>query len=255
MTSMIEQYDNILNCKEHLREKLPILIEAFVSFYGEERRQEIEEKFSKAIFIAYRTPESTQSYLHKISSLLTDEIVQKAIDEESSSYTLEELLNKTSFEYASIVPIHHYSTFLELYELGEEGRIERFKEKALNELHQYLPELTKEEYEKMIQTQSLLSKYEMIRPIVKNNLLYYLDLSHADTMMEREFNQSKALIQSIDPSITLETFSYFYDNERLKDLNRIAHKYPELVEEYIQRMSKYDSYNNSMTIDKPQYQI
>ena len=53
---MIEQYINRLNCKEHFRENFDIIKDAFIEYYGVERRKEIEEKFSKVLLIAYRNP-------------------------------------------------------------------------------------------------------------------------------------------------------------------------------------------------------
>ena len=72
---MIKEYDNFLNCKQHLRDNIPMLIELFVSYYGEDRRKEIEEKFTNAIFIAYRKPKTTSIFLKKISEELSTEII------------------------------------------------------------------------------------------------------------------------------------------------------------------------------------
>ena len=247
---MIEEYENLLNCKEHLREKLPILIEAFVSFYGEEKRKEIEEKFSKALIIAYRSPDSTNAYLRKIREIITKEIINKVIKEEHSSFTEEELTGKNSFEFSSLTPIYHYESFLEYYELGEEGRVERFKDDSYKDAHRYLPQLTREEYEEMVKSKSLPEKYSYIKPWIKNNLMYLINPENADNIMIREFNQAINFIQTIDPNITLENFSYYYDNEKIEDLNRIARRYKEMIEEYNSRMSKYSPYMKRIEEDR-----
>ena len=108
---MIEEYENLLNCKEHLREKLPMLIEAFVQFYGEDRRKEVEEKLSKAIYIAYREPSSTKSYVKNISEIISHEVMQKIMNEAPTIFTEKELTDNSSLEYLSNMPLYHYQNF------------------------------------------------------------------------------------------------------------------------------------------------
>lgn len=57
---MINQIENYLNCRQHLRDHISIFIEYFVRYYGEDKRAEIEDKFSHAIYLAYRNPNTTQ---------------------------------------------------------------------------------------------------------------------------------------------------------------------------------------------------
>ena len=52
---MIDRIKMFLNCNQELQEKIKIFIEYFVKYYGEDRREEIEKKLSKAIYIGYNT--------------------------------------------------------------------------------------------------------------------------------------------------------------------------------------------------------
>ena len=60
---MIDRIKLFLNCDEELQSKIKIFIEYFVRYYGEDRRKEIEEKLSKAVYIGYMTPKN-QANLH-----------------------------------------------------------------------------------------------------------------------------------------------------------------------------------------------
>ena len=70
---MISEIENYLNCREYFREKIPVVTEYFVKYYGEDKRQEIEEKFSKALYLAFRSPKTTSSYLDDLSEEISNE--------------------------------------------------------------------------------------------------------------------------------------------------------------------------------------
>ena len=90
---MIEQSEKILNCKKHLRDNLQLIIEAFVTYYGEEKRQEIEEKFNKAIIVAYRNPETTKLILNEISESNSNEILSEVFKRIPSQWTQKDLFD------------------------------------------------------------------------------------------------------------------------------------------------------------------
>ena len=66
---VIEVIDKYLNCNEHLRNNIDKYKAAFIKYYGEEKREEIEEAFSKALFIAFQTTSTIESNIRKIKTL------------------------------------------------------------------------------------------------------------------------------------------------------------------------------------------
>jgi hypothetical protein len=64
-----ERLIKVLNSYEYFENNKDKLIDLFVSYYGEEERTNIETKFKNAIFIAYQTPKSYLTKLHKFDSL------------------------------------------------------------------------------------------------------------------------------------------------------------------------------------------
>lgn len=245
---MIETYEKLLDCKNTFREAIPQLIEVFVKFYGEDKRKHIEEQFSKAIFFAYRKPDSTRHLISKLSKAITNELMEQELQRQNSSWTSKELLEGSSFQYTTAIA--SYTKFLELYELGPEGRKERYIEESYEAISRYLPDLSKEEFQQMIKTQTIPEKYDHIRSWLRNNLLYYIDLSNVDKEFERKFKASKDLLEKVDPMITLENYSYYLDNQKLKELNDIAHHFPEILEEYKRRMQQYDSFQQEADLEQ-----
>ena len=49
-------YKNYINAKDYLREQLPVFTESFVRYYGEQKREYIEDKFSHCIIYPFMDP-------------------------------------------------------------------------------------------------------------------------------------------------------------------------------------------------------
>ncbi|MBP5678247.1 MAG: hypothetical protein J6X28_00265 [Bacilli bacterium] len=239
---MLSQLENFLNCRDHLKESLPIIIEGFVDFYGEERREEIESKFSKALYYAYRSPKSLELLLRDIETCVSQEILEKYQIESKTSLSLEDLMDRATFRYENILPIYAFRRFYELYKLGPEGREKKFREDAYESIKSRIPFITKEEYEEMVETQRILPKYEVLHPILKDDISYYIDMRNVDKKYERAFEQAQPILQKVNPGITINNYSYYLDQEELQSLIYLGEQYPRMVEEYQERMKKYAPY-------------
>ena len=140
------------------------------------------------------------------------------------------------------MPLYSFSEFLRLYELGPEGREKEYLEDAYQNMIRFLPNMTMEEFESIIRSRKIPEKYNNIHKIIRNNFEYYMDLTNVDKQMERQFKNSKELIQKVDPSITIDIFSYYLDNEEMMKLCELAHSFDEMASEYKSKMSKYENY-------------
>ena len=74
---MIDQLYKMLSPDETIKNAMPSIIEAFVSFYGEEKRSIIEEKFNELTIMPIQTPDVTSHIISKIKSDKTNELVSK----------------------------------------------------------------------------------------------------------------------------------------------------------------------------------
>ena len=106
---MIDEFINTLNYENLIDAKIKQIIDEFVSFYGEERREEIERKINGTVIIPYMSIESLKTTISKIKKLKTEEILKKL--EESNlidSETMKKLFNKVNIEYSSILDYYKY---------------------------------------------------------------------------------------------------------------------------------------------------
>ena len=241
---MIEQLEKQLDCNNVLREKIEMLIEVFIDYYGEDRRKEIEEKFSKALFIAYRSPDSTKNILREIAKIHTENIIQELLKKYPSIWTKKDLIGDFTLEDPNIVPVSYFKDFYEQYQLGIEGREKKYKEDALQEIQRRIPSFTREEYEELIKTQRIPEKYSNLSNWTKNNLLYFADLTNPVKQFERKFREIKPFLEKINPDITLENISEIMESEEIQVLIQYAENLPESISEFDSRMKKYAAFQD-----------
>ena len=235
---MIKEIEHFLDCRKHLKNNMSKFIEAFVSYYGEEHREEIKKKFTNAIILAYRKPTSIENFLDNYSEEVSKSIIHKYY-KESQLQIQKEALFYENLRFNILQPLYKYNEFYHLYQLGPEGRLEEYKKEELKRLQEHLPKLTKEEFEEMIRTQTISEKYKQVRSWLIGSMKIAIDISRAEKKYEKAFNECKDLLHKIDSNISLSNFSYYMDNSEIKKLNKLAAKYPEITEEYKRRMSKY----------------
>lgn len=147
-----------LNPTEVLRNNINQFKEAFVEFYGEDSRNEIEEKFSKMLPIAYTRPDKIDTILRDLEKIITNQIIDETIQIQNLSISKKDLFEDYSFTHENLQPIYKYQNFFEVYSLSFEQRQARFYDIGYQKINRYLKELTKEEYIKVIETQQVPEK-------------------------------------------------------------------------------------------------
>lgn len=221
---------NKLNAYRTLQENISKYIDVFVEFYGEDKRDEIERKFNNATFIGYLSPEKQQSELAKLIKEKSKELESKVLEYNETSLDGKDLFDTYDYSLKISQPINNYQNFIELYKLGKEGRKEKYIDDTYNDIKKYLNELTKEEYLKIIETKTLLEKYQNIPYWLKNNIQYTTNLQNIEENYEKSFNKASGLIRKIIPRCTLENFDI--NNEEIKKLDIVVEKYKETLKEY-----------------------
>ena len=250
MNDMPEEIKKYLECNRHLRENLEIFKEAFIKYYGEEKREEIEERFQEAIFIAYNDPDSVKRFVTSVKKTITKQIIEKAIEEAKTSLTREDLIENFSFDTPKIMPIAYFYQFYEQYQLGPEKRLENFKRNAHQYLSQHLKGLTGEEYEEMLVTKKAPERYVGIPPWLNSNIHYYTDLNATERGLEGSFQNTKKLLEKIIPDITLENFETHLENSELQKLIAIANQYPQMLENYENALKEFAPYEEMANLQE-----
>ena len=227
-------YIKYLDCKAYLKDHLNVFIEAFVKYYGEERREEIEKKFNSIILIPYQNLSNKKLLLSTARKEKSKELIEEILKSNNTSLEYNDLFDTVdSFEYKEMTPIDKYSLFLNCY------NYKKYKSREeLIEYHYYLakkiiPELTKEEYMEMITKKETLPKFDYLSNIKMRQLILILDIDNINIIYERTKEKSLALLQKIDPNITLDNLDdYMEKDERIIALNDLVNKYIQTLEEY-----------------------
>lgn len=222
----------LLRCNEYLNEQIETLIEVFTKYYGESRREEIEDKFRNAIYIGYMTPTDEKLLIYEIEKDKTNQLLEESLRKVESRLTAEDLTGKASFRNYMILPIYNYYEFYRLHTLGEEGRKEQFLKSSLISLKELLPGLTEEDFEEMVRTQQVLDKYKNVPSWVYNNIKYLINPENAVNKYEKFYNDSAKLLHKIDPNITMESFGDYLESAEIKSLTAVAEDLPRMLEEY-----------------------
>ena len=240
---MIKQYEAYLDCNNQLRKNWNILIDAFVEYYGEEKRQEIETKFKKALPIAYMSPDEMAHTYDKLSDEHANEIIKVLFEKYPSNWGQQDLFDNNYFRYINIAPLAEFKKFYDYYKMGAE---EKFKEEGLKYIQSEISTFTKEEYDEVIKTQIIPIKYTQISSRIQQNILYYADLSNSKKEYKRLFNKAKKILEKINPNVTLENINEVLQEDDGKALIRYAELLPTLLDEYAKRMGKYEPYQREI---------
>ncbi len=233
---------NLLNCKQHMRDHINDFIEAFVEFYGEDKREEIEKKFSKVLFVAYRHPSSTSRYLFELSKRKSTKLKNSIMHGIETELAEDDLFDNNVFKNIKITPIYQFKEFYDQYCVGKEGRLTSFINKSLETIQKDIPEFTKEDFLEIFRTGSIPKKYEHLKSWEKNNILYYTDTSQAEKEYKRKFDNIKNLLQKIDPRITMNNIDKYFHNPEIQNLIAMASKLDDAFEEYNKYMNQFSRY-------------
>ena len=180
-----------IQCRQVLRNNIYKFKEAFILYYGEDKRDLIEEKFSKALFIACLSPDALESTIRELKEVKSNEIIDRIMTSSETVLTKEDLFGDFSFEYSNLFPINNYIEFMKLYELGEDGRKKMFIDNGFDYICDYIKDITMDEYMDMVNSGKILEKYQNISPIIKNNLEYYINIKKENIKYEDLFNKIK----------------------------------------------------------------
>ncbi len=221
-----------IDCYEELRKSIPTFIEAFVTYYGEEYRKEIEEKFSQAIFIGYQDPEYIKTSIITLEKEKTEELLSPLILELGLDLSIRDLLNYSSLNFSNGHPIKNMIDFYRLHGIGLEGRKEEFITAGYEEYKKHYPETSEEEYREIFKTKKLPESFDSLADNTKFNILYYLDEANIDEEYKETFHKARTLINSIIPNTTINNFPEKINSEEYKKMLLLIKGYLDALDEY-----------------------
>lgn len=243
-----------LNFNQYLREHIDVFKEYFIryysKFYGDSIRAEIEEKFSKCLFIGYQEPTGLESLLNQIAKNKSNELIDSLLKDSSVSLVKEDLFSNYDFTYSNLQPIYKYLEFYKLYQLGEDGRKNRFYHEKYSVLHKYLLDLTFDEFMDIVQKKEIPKEYTSLPFWVNNNFAYVFDSNNITKEYMDAFSKCLSLLRKVDSSIHQDNFDEKLRSLKFADLNLLVEKYITILDEFSLYMSKFQSYKDYIAAAK-----
>lgn len=234
----------LINGLEEFEKSIPTFIEAFVEYYGENHRKEIENKFSKARFIGYQTMGDLKSTINSFSQNITKELIEEIINKHDLNLEVKDLTRDNGFEFKNIQPINYLFNLLEENSLGADGRLEDVINSSLESYKRYIPDLTYEDLKEISKTGVIpnTEKFENASDWLKNNILYSVDSNAIERNLVTHFNGVEELLKLIDPDINQDNFKEKLNNPEFQKFIEIKKDYEKAYELYLERMKVVEKY-------------
>ena len=237
-----------INCNEEIKKAVPQFKEAFIKFYGEEYRSEIEDKFNNLLCIGYQQPECIEMGIRKIEYKKTEELLTPIF--EKTNIPLKSLIGSGDFRYKSIMPITYLCDIYDFHKLGKEGRKQAMYEDGFNRINQFL-NMTREEYDEFYKTKELPERFSRIPEGLKEDLKYLISDTRAQREYDRYYKNAECLLQELIPEINADNYDELLDNPKIEELvsakEKVENAYQE-YQEYIKGLKDY--YDEADSIEK-----
>lgn len=169
---MNDKYKRLLNPTEAILQSIPVFVEAFVTYYGEEERERITKTFNDMLVIGYTDPSNISHIINKSNKEKSNEIINNFLNKMISNKEERDKLIKVLFdnhelEYESLHPINNYMQYLDNDDVSTYQ-----KEKTVSFLKQFYPETTIDNLDEMIKS-GKFKNIDTIIPLYKEMLKEY----------------------------------------------------------------------------------
>lgn len=208
-----------LNATDTITKAIPRIIEAFTTFYGEEERERITEKFNNMLIIGYMSPEQIERLLREDKKQKSDELVEMFLSklnlpkEEHEKYKII-FFNKNELDYPTLHSLYHYVQYI------NGNKSEYHKNKVFEFLKQLYPNIELEDLDKSI-TPEIKKDLNNILELYKETLTEYD--KYLETLKEQEkyIERCNELKNTLNQKYTKELineFKYLFTEEEFKQI-------------------------------------
>ena len=248
-------YIKFLECNSYFREHIDTFIEAFVKYYGEDKRKDIEYKFKNNLLVAYQNPINERILINKAKQDKTQELIKLIINNNKCGLESDDLFGYTnSYQHKNNMPIDQYSIFYNIYKYKKNGNREELLNNNYIHAKNIVPSLTKEEFLEMINKKELIDKCKELEYFDKLNLVNLLDLDKMDEIYEKNKKRIIPLLNKLNSNITIDNVEEYLDkDENIINLNYMTEVYMKTLDEYSkfnQDFIKYEEELKETTILK-----
>lgn len=219
---MTESTYRKLNPTETIINSLPAIIEAFVTFYGEDERERITSKLTNMLVIGYASPSDMLSTIRNSntakSNVLINEFLDKITDKEEDRDKLSKLFfGNYQFDFPSLQPINKYMNYI-----NGNNTSDYRKKDVVEFLQQINPETTVDNLDELIKSgkfksidiiipvyEEILEKYKKYLTEMEPYTNYVNKCNELKSNLEKKY--TKKLIERLKDLFTEEEYSQIQD--------------------------------------------
>ena len=110
----MKNYMAFFDSNNYIKKMIPTIIEVFVAYYGEDKRDEITAKFNNALVVSPISSESLSSMILKLKKDITSQLIEEFKKNKHSNLSTNDLLGNV-FNFDFNVPIKYFSDFYKEY--------------------------------------------------------------------------------------------------------------------------------------------
>ena len=251
-----------LNPTEHLKKSLPLIIEAFVNYYGEEDRSFIEKKFNDSLIFCTQKPDNIERIINDIKEKKATEIIEKLltkydfdVNDDNVRKIFSSPLRFGAIEY---VPISYYGKYLEESSKTYEERKVKRNEQAVKVLKNIFPNLTKENFESFFSNPKLIEEIKNLPKQYeyrKNQIFYYISEESINGDLEDYKKKSVEFLKNFFPDLTIVNFSEYQNLQKFDVFKKMYEDLMEKMNEFYQLEKDLELYSNYVNSCKELYKM
>ena len=234
----MDKYLKALNSTEVLNNSIPQLIDAFVSFYGEENREFITHKFNNLMFVGYQDENVLSDLVLKIKKEKKDELLKDLFSKIGIEYNDNNARLYMGYNYLENLeysPINKLNNYINEVKKGSKLRIEEGNKKQYQRIIKYFPNLTYEDFINKRLTDEQEKRLSLGGYSI-DDFIYTKD--DDDKNMSKNRKVSIDFISKVNSNITEDNIDYLIKNDKLN-------KYENLYNLFKESYNKFDSFVNN----------
>ncbi len=234
----MDKYLKALNSTEVLNNSIPKLIDAFVSFYGEENREFITHKFNNLMFVGYQDENVLSDLVLKIKNEKKDELLKDLFSKIGIEYNDNNARLYMGYNYLENLeysPINKLNNYINEVKKGSKLRIEEGNKKQYQRIIKYFPNLTYEDFINKRLTDEQEKRLSLGGYSI-DDFIYTKD--DDDKNMSKKRKESIDFISKVNHNITEDNIDYLIKNDKLN-------KYENIYNLFKESYNKFDSFVNN----------
>lgn len=235
---------NLLNAHNSFRLNIDKYIEGFVLLYGENRRQEIVDKFNKTILIGYRSPSDLNTFVSNLNSresdLLQVELLEKCGFEVPDISERQGLFNDNivsrffgdTIDKGKYRNLNYYKEYVDNVKIPDEKYVDDFKKSGFEFYKRYADKkITYEDYEKIFDN-GIDGYIPTKKPLIDDTMTYYLNKENSLREKDRLRENVVEFLSGVGYEVTVDNIDELYFKDTFYKVEKVINGIDEMRKKY-----------------------